>query len=129
MSIIFYSPKCRYCIELLNLIEQYNITIKKINISTLQNFPSFLHSVPTIITEGVHKPLIGEQALQWVLNYQYFNIGSNNIKTQKNVDVPYNSDLLEKTVTEVSAVEKDYCSINNSNSLIFPTLKDLLNNS
>lgn len=128
MSIIFYSPKCRYCIELLNLIEQYNIQIKKVNISTLQKLPSFLRSVPTIITEGVHKPLIGEQALQWVLNYQYFNIGSNNIKTQKNINTPYNSDLLDKTVKEILPIEKDYCSINNSNSLIFPTLKDLLKN-
>ena len=124
MSILFYSNQCKYSTELISIIEQNNISIKKININSLQEIPSFLEKVPTIIADGISQPLIGKKALEWVINQQYFNKVSNNINYTKDIKTPFVSELM------VSNIEKrdNLCTIEDSTTLIFPTLKDFKEN-
>jgi len=120
MSIIFYSPQCKYSKELMIIIEQNNIKIKKVNISNLKTMPSFLQKVPTIITEDVNQPLVGKQALDWIINHKYFNIVSNNINETKRIE-HFNSDLLASKAERPDG----FCSIGESTNLIFPTLNEI----
>jgi hypothetical protein len=120
MSIVFYSPQCKYSKEIMIIIEQNNINIKKVNINNLKTIPSFLQKVPTIIADGVSQPLVGKQALDWVINQKFFNIVSNNINQTKHIE-PFKSNLLAST----SEKPDSFCSIGESTALIFPTLKDL----
>jgi hypothetical protein len=125
MSILFYSPQCKYSNELITIIDKNRISIKKVNISTLKILPKFLEKVPTIVAEGVSQPLVGKQALDWVTNNQYFNIVSNNINFSKNIKPPFESELL---CSNEEKPENNFCSIIDSTSLIFPTLKDFITN-
>jgi hypothetical protein len=103
------------------MIDNNKINIKRVNIANMKSIPSFLENVPTIVAEGVSQPLVGKQALNWVVNQQYFNVGSNNINNSKNIKQPFQSVLLSSNIEK----SDEFCSIGESTSLIFPTLKDL----
>lgn len=64
---LFYSPRCSYCTQLINLIKQYkelSQMIKPVNIHTSNNIPNGVNSVPSIIFNG--QLLSGTDTFKWV---------------------------------------------------------------
>ena len=54
--------------------------------------------------------------------YNTFSNSSNNINNSRNIKQPFQSELLSSNIEK----SDEFCSIGDSTSLIFPTLKDFL---
>ena len=81
MKIIFYSYHCEYCIKMINYIKKNNISslFKLINIDE-NNYPKSIDIIPTLIDTELNQPLKGKSVFEYLLNIQYFNNPTNNIK-------------------------------------------------
>lgn len=111
---LYYSPKCKYCIELLQIIKKNEIKVEIVDIGKSQ-YPDYVKSVPTLASSDFVKPLVGKSVFEWVNNQQFFNKGSNNIYSSKGIIMPKSSELL---IANVEPHEKVFCSITDSTNLL-----------
>lgn len=69
MSVLFYSKNCKNCLEFLKKLKEENM-LKYFEeyfcIDGKRSLPPFLHSVPTIIVSDSEKPLVGDDAFNWL---------------------------------------------------------------
>lgn len=139
-KIIFYSNKCKYCKDLINLMNDNNIKdYKLINIDNIdKNKINFLQRVPTLlIPEKI--PLIGINAFNYIKSNLYFNNNTNNINynpnkllnddllinhhdNNKNLKYKYNYSYLDKNKIEFDK----YDILNNNDKMnIYPEINKL----
>ena len=85
-NIIFYSNKCKFSGQIINLIseidchEKYNLICIDGNTN---KFP-YIQRVPTLIIHNIKKPLIGINAFNWIKSTAQFNRITNNINAKPN---------------------------------------------
>ena len=83
MYFLFYSNKCIFSINLLNIIYNEDLDDKfiKIDIDDPKNKDKLfgIQKVPTIITKEIKSQLVGKAAFEWVKNKKYFHQITNNI--------------------------------------------------
>ena len=79
--VLYYSKKCKYSIELYNLLHSNNLIkyVKLVCVDEIdhQYLPKSITSVPSLLMQNVHKPLTGKELFSWV-NKQIQIIGSHN---------------------------------------------------
>ena len=82
-NILFYSKCSKPCINLIKKIDEEKLTsyFKFISVDNMKKteLPSFIYNIPTIVINGLTKPLSGKDAFDWVINQKYFNNETNNI--------------------------------------------------
>lgn len=116
---IFYSEKCKFCIELLSLINSSSVSVELINIDFHSYPKNEVFSVPTMIAPGFIKPLVGKAIFEWVKNQRFFNSSSNNINLSKNIPVPSGSSGIFNNNGQFQNTKNNtYCSINESTNLL-----------
>ena len=75
MKVLYYSPRCSKC---QNLIQSHNLNgIKQINIDTTQ-FPQYIKSVPTLVVDK--NMYVGNNAIQYLqenMNIDAYEFGLN----------------------------------------------------
>ena len=77
--VLFYSPNCKYSIELWNKLKQskkLNMIIK-INVNKTKNIPKNIQSVPTLLVKG--RPLLTGNSIELFLNSYSENVNVNNV--------------------------------------------------
>ena len=117
-QILYYSLRCKYCKELLDLISKSNVKVEKINIDVAE-YPDYVKSVPTLVSPTFTKPLVGKPIFDWVYNQTYFNNTSNNINISKTIKIPKDSELLTEKVNKERLCEKNkFCDITESTNLL-----------
>ncbi len=81
MIILFHSEECKFCVKLLEYINNNNLNdfFKFINIDTLEVIPEHITIVPTVIDSSIEAPLEGKKAFEYVVNHKYFNHPTNNV--------------------------------------------------
>ena len=90
-NILFYSKFSAMSIDLLKLMQSYNISNQFLLkcIDDMKQIPNGLEKVPTLIVVGINKPLVGREALNWfnemrpILAQQ--NAGNNSKQTLYNI--------------------------------------------
>ena len=85
-NILFYSNKCKFCkqmIKLINDIDNIN-SYKLICIdNNSKNFP-YIQRVPTLLINSIEKPIVGINAFNWIQSRSQFNNNTNNINNNAN---------------------------------------------
>jgi hypothetical protein len=81
--ILFYSIKCKHCNNLLSLLNN-NDDYTYISVDNNNKIPKIIDKVPTLIINGINKPLVGKEVFTWISTQKYLNINTNNINTVKN---------------------------------------------
>ena len=93
--LVFFSPKCKFCQNLLTTIQYTDLTLKLINIHELKDRPKFLKQVPTILASGSTTIFEGKMAFQFVENQKQFRQSTFNREVSKSIKLKKNSDLLK----------------------------------
>lgn len=114
---IFYSNNCQYCNKLLKIIKEENLNEECQLIcfeSNPDKIPEFITNVPTIIAHNLSKPLVGLEAVEWVMNKKYFNQTTNNIKYNNVINPNIQSALkdFEFNKQEIMSISDHYTNIN-----------------
>jgi hypothetical protein len=99
-NILFYSNKCTYCKEIIQLINKVDdiSRYKLINIdNNSSNFP-YIQRVPTLLVSDLKKPIVGVNAFNWIKSQSQFNKQTNNINfnANNNLDPKINNLIYEK---------------------------------
>lgn len=115
---LFYSNKCSYCQQILQIINNENLSnyCKIICFETdSDKIPKIIENVPTIIAESLSKPLVGTDAINWIQNKKYFNQITNNINinTDFNPNIKQNNDL-SYNKSESSSISDHYINLNDT---------------
>ena len=79
---VFYSNKCKFCDNLLKVIQNEKLMdqCQLICFETeSEKIPDIITNVPTIIARNLTKPLVGLEAIKWIENMKFFNQTTNNI--------------------------------------------------
>ena len=63
--LLFYSPKCPHCKEILSILQNTKLNIKPISIEQMKEIPSFLKVVPTIVIDPKSPPITGSKVFEW----------------------------------------------------------------
>ena len=95
-NIIFYSNKCKFCSQIINLISEIDSSEKYQLIcidGNSNNFP-YIQRVPTLIIHNIKKPLIGINAFNWIKSTAQFNRITNNINSKPNKFINQNENPL-----------------------------------
>lgn len=76
VNVLYYSKVAKSCLDLLKIIESYGIlnkfVLKCIDDMDEKQIPPQLTDVPTVLINGIDKPLIGREAFKWFQdNRQY----------------------------------------------------------
>ena len=89
MKILFYSNKCKFCIEIISKLKESEVydSFKLINIDDTK-VPSKIKVVPTIIDSEIKDLLEGKKAFEYLYNNKYFNIPTNNFLLWKDKSIP-----------------------------------------
>ena len=85
-NILFYSKKCNFCSQIINLITDID-SLEKYKIICIDNERSrypYVHRVPTLIIRQIKQPLIGINAFNWIKSTAHFNRITNNINSKPN---------------------------------------------
>ncbi len=115
---LFYSNKCNYCQQILQIIHNENLSnyCHAICFETqADKIPPFIENVPTIITENLSQPLIGTDAFNWIQNKKFFNQITNNI----NIDMNFNPNIKQSdefcyNKSESSCISDRYINLNDT---------------
>ena len=93
VNILFYSTKCNYCYQFINLLKSENMLnyFKMICVDNNKNIPSIVTKVPTIIISKTNNIYMANEAFQWLNNLK--NAKNTNIDSNQNSIKPY--DILE----------------------------------
>ncbi len=95
-NILFYSKKCKFCSQLINLISDIDSVDKYVFIcldNEREKYP-YIQRVPTLITKQIKQPLIGINAFNWIKSTVQFNRITNNINAKPNKFVNSNENPL-----------------------------------
>ena len=120
MKILFYSNKCKFCIEIISKLKESDVyhSFKLINIDETK-VPSKIKVVPTIIDSEIKDLLEGKKAFEYLYNNKYFNIPTNNFLLWKDKSIPKpdikedslakneSLDLLDSQKIDTTQVEKN----------------------
>lgn len=97
-NIFFYSANCKFCYNLMKLLNNMNILKNFMLIQTdnNQNLPPQITAVPTLIVTGLPKMLVCNDAFQWVNSLMQIKTNESDIalKNQKNIYIM--SELINK---------------------------------
>ena len=94
--LLFFSPKCRYCQNILSAIEDIDIKPTLVNIHVIKNRPKFLKQVPTILATDSTTIFEGKLAFKYVENQRQFRLPTNNVDAAKQIKHNYSSELLKQ---------------------------------
>ena len=117
---VFYSNKCKFCDNLLKVIQNEKLMdqCQLICFETeSEKIPDIITNVPTIIARNLTKPLVGLEAIKWIENMKFFNQTTNNI-THNNVVNPNIISVLkdlEYNKLESSSFSDHYTNITDIN--------------
>lgn len=107
--LLFHSPRCKYCQNIISMIETTDINPKYINIHELKERPKFLKEVPTLLAPDTTTIFNGKKAFEYVQNQLLFRIPTNNYNVAKHIHHNDKSELLKNTNEKVKAfAENDY---------------------
>jgi len=85
-NILFYSNKCKFCKQIIHLINEIDElrSFKLICIDeNSEKFP-YIQRVPTLLIAEYKKPIVGINAFNWINSKNQFNKSTNNINLQPN---------------------------------------------
>jgi hypothetical protein len=88
VNILFYSGGCKYCYNLMTIMNNLKIlkNFKIINTDNNKNIPPQITAVPTLIVIGMPKMLVCEDAFKWVNSLiQIKKESSVDIQNKKNI--------------------------------------------
>ena len=124
--ILFYSNRCPHCRMLIDKMTRANLIDKCILVCLEQNpekFPAKISSVPTILTNTISRPLIGDAAIEWIENYKYFDQTTNNIRKNNviNPTIPPSHDGLEYDNSDSNKIKNKYTTIDDQETKTTPT--------
>ena len=92
-NILFYSNKCKFCKQIIYLINETD-DIKSYKLICIDNnssnFP-YIQRVPTLLVSEYKKPIVGINAFNWIKSKNQFNKNTNNINLNPNSNL--NPDL------------------------------------
>jgi hypothetical protein len=121
MYFLFYSNKCIFCINLLQIINNEALDDKfiKIDVDDPNNKDKLfgIQKVPTIITKETKAQLVGKAAFEWVKNKKYFYQITNNINysnTIINPDINSDIDKLAHNNKNENIITDKYTDVNDN---------------
>ena len=103
-NILFYSNKCKFCKQMIHLINEID-NVKSYKLICIdnnsENFP-YIQRVPTLLVAEYKKPIVGINAFNWIKSKNQFNKSTNNINLKPNNNLNpsqntllYNNDKLK----------------------------------
>jgi len=114
-SIIFYSNKCSYCSQIMNLMQEFNIlgNFVKICIDDRRiKIPKQITKVPTLIVPDCNTPLVDQFVYNWVIKYapsnnnSSFNDNQNRVQDNNNQNQnSQNQDTQDKDILPFNKME------------------------
>lgn len=147
INIFYYSRVSKLCIDLLRMMESYNILnkffLKCVDDMDVNSIPKGLERVPTLIISGIDKPLVANEAVKWFndnrpyliqqnMNMQnkkliynmtknmYGNTGPKGFSTSELVGTSDNFAYMETD----EAQPKEFCRYGNDGDIIYTPPKD-----
>ena len=107
VNILFYSANCKFCYNLMKLLNNINVlkNFKLINTDNNPNIPSQITAVPTLIIAGCQKMFVCDDAFKWVNNIILINQQNQNQEQNKN-NVNIMSELNNSEADKISAIER-----------------------
>ena len=120
MKVLFYSNKCKFSKQMLQLIDEYGIIddFKLVNFDEEKNtniLGNKVKVVPTIIDSDHKEILEGKKAFEYLHNKKYFNYPTNNILSWKEKEVP-NPKIKDDKLAVTSELTKPILSNKNFDS-------------
>ena len=88
-NILFYSNKCKFCTQIIHLINEIDDinSFKLICIDdNINKFP-YIQRVPTLLISEYKKPIVGINAFNWINSRNQFNKKTNNINLNPNSNI------------------------------------------
>ena len=88
-SIIFYSNKCNYCNQIMNLMNKFNILGNFVQICIDDRrikIPKQITKVPTLIVPDCNTPLVDQFVYNWVMKYEPSQNNSSNQNSLEIID-------------------------------------------
>ena len=88
-NILFYSNKCKFCTQIIHLINEIDDinSYKLICIDdNINKFP-YIQRVPTLLISEYKKPIVGINAFNWINSRNQFNKKTNNINLNPNSNI------------------------------------------
>lgn len=121
MYFLFYSNKCIFSINLLNIISNEDLDDKfiKIDVDDPKNKDKLfgIQKVPTIITKEIKSQLVGKAAFEWVKNKKYFHQITNNINyanTIINPNIKSDIDNLANNNKDANRITDKFTDVNDN---------------
>ena len=119
-NILFYSNKCKFCTQIIHLINEIDDinSFKLICIDdNINKFP-YIQRVPTLLISEYKKPIVGINAFNWINSRNQFNKKTNNINLNpnKNLNPKFNTLLNSNENENKKFVNKDHYSFINDNN-------------
>lgn len=107
MKLFFYSNNCIKCKNLWKHMKDINISknYKTICVDNNNNLPDKVKQVPTIIDDTLSDILVGDDAIKYIKNLQFFNFPSNNFNNWNNKKIPKPKIIEDKKAYNVKAME------------------------
>jgi hypothetical protein len=119
-NILFYSNKCKFCTQIIHLINEIDDinSFKLICIDdNINKFP-YIQRVPTLLISEYKKPIVGINAFNWINSRNQFNKKTNNINLNpnKNLNPKFNTLLNNNENENKKFVNKDHYSFIDDNN-------------
>lgn len=113
-NILFYSNKCKFCTQIIHLINEIDDinSFKLICIDdNLSKFP-YIQRVPTLLISEYKKPIVGINAFNWINSRNQFNKKTNNINLNpnNNLNPKFNTLLNNNENENKKYINKDHYS-------------------
>lgn len=83
MNVIFFSKRCKDCNDLLTLLKNENLLGNFVLFCVdgrLNELPSGITMVPTMVVSGINKPLVGREPFEWVNKVKFLKQANMNNK-------------------------------------------------
>jgi hypothetical protein len=137
INIIFYSRECGACKNLLNALATEDL-LKMFKLycvdGRLNTVPACIKAVPALIVENINKPLVAQEAFEWVQKMKFIKQSiaknSNNNKTRDPVGFAQlemgglSDQFAYKDVDK--AMVHSYCDVSNNNTIFTAPEQDKL---
>ena len=151
MNVYYYSRVSQLSIDLLRLMDSYGVRNKfmLMCVDDMEQIPSGIVRIPTLVVNGINKPLVANEAIEWFENNKQFFV-QQNAEMQGKINLYYMtknltdgqgpkgfsnceqkgmSDEFAYTDTDI-AQPKEFCSYGNDGDIIITPPKDgKMNNS